>query len=355
MSKGQEVVSRPVLILATIFLSLASLGLIGEVLCRAFFPDSQLRYKSDPEALYFFEPNQKGIQILSNGMPSPMASINGLGLRGADPQEGKGNILILGDSFTFGAGVADEETFVARLHDVLKTQVSVINGGQPGYGLFQMEAALHRLGENLKPELVIAVIWQGDFLRRPPNENERASIRRTQALSRIIKNSVLLTHIYRMVEKAVIVFGAQRAVVHVGEGGKAEASADSYVKGLEDDRPVLVRMNELAKTYGKGLVIVLWPKEGFVSHLPPAEVGLAERLKDSLEKFSRESQIPFISVQPMLQAAKPIEQLVIAGDGHPTPIAHCLVAQTILKAIISFGYAETKQISCPLGKGSHYL
>lgn len=347
MSEWPKVISRPALIFATIFLSFASLILIGEVLCRVFFPDNQLRYKSDPEALYFFEPNQKGIQILSNGLPSPLASINALGLRGADPQEGKRNILILGDSFTFGAGVADEETFVARLHEALKPQVSVINGGQPGYGVFQMEAALNRLGEILKPELVIVVIWQGDFLRRPPDEKERASIRTTQTLSRIIKNSVLFTHIYRMVEKTIIVFGSGRAVVHVGEGGKAETPADSYVKGLEEDHPILVRINELAKIYGKGLVIVLWPKEGFVSHLPIAEVGLSERLRDSLEKLSRESLIPFISLQPTLRAAMPFQQLVIAGDGHPTPIAHCLAAQTILETITSFGYAASGQISCP--------
>lgn len=347
MSKSQKAISRPLLISATISLTLVSLIVIGEVLCRIFFPDNQLRYQSDPETLYFFEPRQKGIQILSNGSPSPPASINELGLRGAEPQEGKRNILILGDSFTFGAGVGDDETFAARLHAALNGQVSVINGGQPGYGLFQMEAALHRLGERLKPELVIAVIWQGDFLRRPPTEEERATILRNQALSRIIKKSVLFTHTYRMIEKTVILFGAEKIVVHVGEGGKATIASDSYLRGLEEDRPVLLRMNESAKKYGKGLVIIFWPKEGFVSNLPDQEVGLAKQLTDYLEKLSMEFGIPFMSVQSALQAAMSKERLGIQGDGHPTPIAHCLAARTILETIAPIGYVAPEPISCP--------
>lgn len=346
MSKSPKAVSKPILILSTVSLTLVSLIAFGEALCRIFFPDNQLRYQSEPEALYMFEPKQKGIQILSNGSPSPLATINGLGLRGLEPREGERNILIVGDSFTFGAGVGDDETFVARLHAAFNGQISVINGGQPGYGLFQMEATLHRLGERLKPELVIVVIWQGDFLRRPPTQKERDAILRNQALSRILKKSVLLTHLYRMVEKAAILFGAEKIVVHVGDGGKAMISSDSYLRGLEQDRPILQRMNQLAKNYGKGLVIIFWPKEGFVSHLPDQEVGLVKQLTDKLEKVSMESDMPFLSVQSALQAVMSKERLSIPGDGHPTPIAHCLVAQAILGAIAPMGYVASESISC---------
>ncbi|MBL8073881.1 MAG: hypothetical protein JNL29_05905 [Nitrospira sp.] len=209
-----------------------------------------------------------------------------------------------------------------------------------------MEATLHRLGERLKPELVIVVIWQGDFLRRPPTQKERDAILRNQALSRILKKSVLFTHLYRMVEKAAILFGAEKIVVHVGDGGKAMISSDSYLRGLEQDRPILQRMNQLAKNYGKGLVIIFWPKEGFVSHLPDQEVGLVKQLTDKLEKVSMESDMPFLSVQSALQAVMSKERLSIPGDGHPTPIAHCLVAQAILGAIAPMGYVASESISC---------
>ena len=143
--------------LVTVVISFVSMLLVGELVCRLFFPDTQLRYKSDPDSLYFFEPNQRGVQILSNGLPSPLATINELGLRGPwVGQEGR-KMLVLGDSFTFGAGVADNETFAAHLDAALGQEVRVVNGGMPGYGIFQMQATLGRVADIVKPELVIVV------------------------------------------------------------------------------------------------------------------------------------------------------------------------------------------------------
>ena len=85
--------------------SLALLFIVGEILCRLFFPDTRLRYVSDSEALYHFAPNQVGTTELASGMPAPPARINHLGLRGADPDPTRPRALVLGDSFTFGSGV----------------------------------------------------------------------------------------------------------------------------------------------------------------------------------------------------------------------------------------------------------
>src|SRR5438270_10758376 len=81
----------------------------GEVLCRLFFPDTQLRYVADLNALYYFEPNQVGTVSLADGSPSPAARIDHWGFRrsGVEPRGGR-CILVLGDSFTFGAGVSDD-------------------------------------------------------------------------------------------------------------------------------------------------------------------------------------------------------------------------------------------------------
>src|SRR6266581_2572288 len=84
--------------------SLVALLIVGEIVCRLFFPDTRLRYVSDPEALYHFAPNQVGTTELASGLPAPPARINQLGLRGADPDTTRPRILVLGDSFAFGAG-----------------------------------------------------------------------------------------------------------------------------------------------------------------------------------------------------------------------------------------------------------
>jgi hypothetical protein len=330
----------------TLTLSLVTVLVAGEMVCRVFFPDVQLRYTHDPEALYFFEPNQRGIQILSNGLPSPPATINELGLRGPQLLQVGRKILVLGDSFTFGAGVADDETFASRLDAMLGEEVSVVNGGQPGYGLFQMEATLRRLVEVVKPQIVIVTIWQGDLLRRPPSQSERATLFRNQKISRVLKTSVFLTHIIRMIEKAIVILGGEGVVPRAGEGGRGTTGADSYLRGLEADREVLRTMNELAMKYGKGLAIVFWPKEDFADHIPDAEIGLAEQLTERLEKFSRETQIPFVSVQKNMRTKGRSRQLLIPGDGHPTPVAHCIAAMTIHELIGPLGYPLAQEVRC---------
>lgn len=338
-----------VLALVTLVISFAFVGLAGEVVCRMFFPDQQLRYRSDPDALFYFEPNQEGVLLLNNGLLSPPATINRLGLRGPEPPLGKRTILVVGDSFTFGAGVGDQDTFSAQLEAALGKGVSVVNAGQPGYGVFQMEATLRRVASILNPELVIAMIWQGDFLRQPPSDEDKKRLFRQQVLSKILKQSVLVTHTYRMVERLLLRFSGESLVSHVGEGTNENPGVEQILKGLSADESRLIAMHELAKRYGKGLVVVLWPKENFAT-LPSSEVGLAKQLSERLEQFSLRSGIPFFSVQSVMREGQPSASLLIPGDWHPTPVAHCLAARRILEGIEPLGYHSVIAPSCNKGR-----
>lgn len=326
-------IHKSLLGLTAVILSILGCFVIGELVCRFFFPDAHLRYQTDPEALYYFEPNQRGILLLNNGVSSPTMAINSLGLRG---QYSSGlplrRILFLGDSFTFGMGVQDNETFVHVIGQVFEQEVETINGGQPGYGVFQMEATLKRLVDLLRPELVVAVIWQGDFLRQPLSDEGRAQLFRQQRLSRVLKASVLVTHIYRMLERLLLQFSDGAFITHMGEGAKHEPSLEPFFNGVAADEPRLLAMHDMAKRYGKGLVVVLWPKEDF-ANLPSFESGLASRLTERLEAFSVRTGIPFASIQPAMKEWGRKSGLLIPGDWHPTPLAHCLAAKALLTKI----------------------
>jgi hypothetical protein len=238
--------------------------------------------------------------------------------------------------------VADDETFSARLEKWSGGAVSVVNGGQPGYGVFQMAATLRRVGAELRPRLVIVVVWQGDLLRQPPGAAERTRFLQRQRLSQALKASVLVTHVYRRVERLLAQAGQDSLVFRVGEGGqRAQASVqavrESHLRGMMADTPRLLAMHEQARRHGHGLLLVFWPKEDF-ANLRDTERGLAQDLTGRLEAFARQHGMPFLSVQSAMRRITPKGRLLIPNDWHPTPFAHCLAAELIAKKLNDLGF-----------------
>jgi hypothetical protein len=101
------------------------------------------------------KPNLRDVAAFQgNGLSS-----NARGLRGrrefADPKPpGVFRIVALGDSFTFGEGVGDEETWSHRLQELLP-QTEVLNLGVHGYGHDQMLLHLQQEGLRYQPDLVL--------------------------------------------------------------------------------------------------------------------------------------------------------------------------------------------------------
>jgi len=84
---------------------------------------------------------------------------NSKGLRGITEYEyartpGKQRILVLGDSFTFGTDVSDDETYADDLEAALPN-TEVLNLGVQGYGQDQMLLYLKEEGVKYHPDVVI--------------------------------------------------------------------------------------------------------------------------------------------------------------------------------------------------------
>lgn len=95
-----------------------------------------------------------------------------LGCRGGDPPEPRpANAFVLvglGDSVLFGAGVATEETFLARLQQRLAAQlpqhtVVAVNTGVPGYNTAMEVATLQAKCLDLRPDVVVIDFVENDF------------------------------------------------------------------------------------------------------------------------------------------------------------------------------------------------
>ncbi len=94
---------------------------------------------------------------------------NSKGLRGQreftyEKEAGKQRIIILGDSFTFGDEVSDDETYASRLQQMLP-RTEVINMGIHGYGHDQMLILLREEGVKYEPDIVILGFLPMDMAR----------------------------------------------------------------------------------------------------------------------------------------------------------------------------------------------
>jgi hypothetical protein len=92
---------------------------------------------------------------------------NSLGLRGPEPRAGvAGGLLFIGDSFTLGYGVEDDESFPARIEARLRARgldVPVLNAGMGNSGNGHWIKLLEHEAPAWAPRLVVLQMMANDF------------------------------------------------------------------------------------------------------------------------------------------------------------------------------------------------
>ena len=149
--------------------SLLFIAVALELGCRVFIDDNKQWFtlcRPHPTALYDLTPDFDGtIRVkLQDGVTRPMTvRVSSQGLRDrfyGKKEAGEFRVLMLGDSFTFGWGVAAENTIPACLEAELRARhperkITVINAGVHGYGPWQSHIRLKERGLALEADLVI--------------------------------------------------------------------------------------------------------------------------------------------------------------------------------------------------------
>ena len=134
-------IGKSKVLLFTLILVIGSLVVflgLGEIVTRIAVGHPLI---TQPDELLFwkYKPNQVGHQKLY----SPISRVDGNGFRyaGKDYDPNLPSIYIGGDSYTWGDGVLDHETFAGQLQTRLTENglnYNVLNGGVPGYGTEQI-------------------------------------------------------------------------------------------------------------------------------------------------------------------------------------------------------------------------
>ncbi len=129
-------------------------------------PNSPTLFVKDPRLHWKLRPNVQ-LDFLSRPVRTDAD-----GFRNSPQSDAEHLVLCLGDSTTFGWGMAQDEPFAAQLASLLPHDTwRVINAGVPGYSSFQIRLLAEQLVPRWKPDVV--VICVGNNEAWPVYESDR--------------------------------------------------------------------------------------------------------------------------------------------------------------------------------------
>jgi lysophospholipase L1-like esterase len=273
---------------------------------------------------------------------------NRWGFRGPDfvteRTPGSFRVVVLGDSFTYGVGVADAETLPAQLEAALarrseEFEVEVINLGEPGIDTAR-ELAHLREHQALRPDVVVLAYVLNDASRadgvgkrdpaadgimlRPQHlESGEPSAWRESALVRFVQHRL-----------------ARRQAHDQTLTGYLEAfDREVNGEGLAETEAVLRELQAEVEANGAQLLIAVFPilyELGDDYPLEPAHQTLGE-IFDRLG-------VPWIDLRTAAFAGQRAEALHVHPlDHHPNALAHQLAADAIADELGRLGMTVARK------------
>jgi len=333
-------VSRKTLVqnLLLVLASLAIAVIFAEILLRVMLPPPivwkypQERYLFDPEIGHRLKPNQQSFTH------DKMVNINSQGIRDAEyshePARQVTRILALGDSQTFGNGIAIEDTWPKQLERELNNagNYEVLNGGLPASDTWQHEILLQRLMSIYNPDIVVLAFYVNDIVSKP------ATIRNVQGddthsasrrLVYLLKQSALLLSLRTAYDTVMQMITPRRDFLLQSSilSGESNPVID---KRWEQVRWSLSTMKEVTAKNNIGFLVVSLPRRDQVDGRLPAE-KYNGRLSEVIERTG----VRFMNLLgPLQEAYKEYgKALFIPWDGHNTAIANRVIAEQVATAI----------------------
>lgn len=226
-------------------------------------------------------------------------------------------VMTLGCSTTFGWGVADAQTYPARLealaHDGGHTQVEVINGGQPGYTSFQGAWLWDRVLRTYDPDVVLIGYVVQDARKAAYSDKSQAIL---QGDARFLKDNVLYRLKTYLGLRSLLGGVEVRAKERVGDqGGEYRVPPADYADNLR----TLVRG---VQSVGGTPVLFGYPLE---------REGYTRQHRVILRAAAEELGVPWFDPQSDMEAATRQQQMYFTRDrGHANAAGNDWIARAVL-------------------------
>lgn len=263
------------------------------------------------------------------------------------PASVTGRVLFLGDSFTYGLGAGDDETFVGRLTAAWPDR-EVANGGANGYGTRNCLAVLDNFGAEFRPDLTVLVFFWNDpednYCRTVPDYalSAEGKVTRTDTvpadfeplaelptMTSAAKNRWTTSYLAAMVKEGLkgaryrFIGAKDRRITTEAQRDEAWTITEQYLDMLHR------RADELQTK----LVVVSLPDhnqvdpKAVIKNIGPFEFDVQDRLRASCDRLG----VPMIDLLPELQAEWKAngKQLYYYADRHLTPYGNDVVAKLL--------------------------
>ncbi len=277
--------------------------------------------------------------------------INQMGLRGpelnTDPPDHEYRVVALGDSCTFGKGVAEADSWPRQLEGILGDalpegrSVAVANLGVNGYSGSTYERIFREVGLGLEPDLVVVGYNLNDFPNaiRAVDEYVFGERKTRRLLSQNLRDLLGRTATYRWLRQAY--YHSQREA----DWKNAEAFAREAQGSPSTDEAwhgevvYLESIRDQASAVGAKMAVFLFPYESQV-YLDTFDTSPIERLRETCAALG----LPFVDLadefRRSARQSDPVVELFLKGDRyHPNPKGYRIVAEGVVRLVLERNWA----------------
>ena len=287
--------------------------------------------------------------------------INSQGLRDQEytiePTPSVFRILLLGDSFTFGHGVEEKETYATHLEEMLPG-IEVINSAVQGTGHDQQLLWLKEEGFQYEPDLILWGFSSADiprntvYFRRladPHTGLDYGKPRYVLEGNELILKNVPTPEPEEQLETAIQQYLEaiktsrpwwDRWLRHSKLYTKLAMMMHNTWERQEQmalARALMLEMIDTAKQHDIPLVVVNLPVQNWLNNNHPV-TRIKRRMADNLvQKVCEAEEIPLLDLTPTFENIENgnTDSLFIPNDGHYSPSGHLLIAQTLKEKLVN--------------------
>lgn len=279
--------------------------------------------------VFAFKPNASGVFPGSVDMKRTFPyRTNAHGLRDRDrPPKAPGTkrVLVIGDSYTWGYAIAEEEAYPQVAERLLaqsgRADIEVINGGIPDYNSRQERQLLAQLMPIYQPDAVFLAYVVNDAepstaMPTPPEEVYRHS------------RSWFVTEVAERLNRKVF----RRRLLPSAKDNVGSNYLDGFEDGSvkwQDSREAVREMRDLCAAAGIPFAVLMMPD--FTQSFDDRYAW--RKIHDAVVNWGRELNIPVSDLLTLFRGQNH-ETLWVPWDGHPNAEAHRRIAEFLVGKIL---------------------